>query len=102
MNLQGSVAPPRNDKIVLDIWYQWCHNVLMMNKANTTNDLPEGVLRSTYLPEDTLGGTSLKLTYENGWYVVSTLWQNLARRRSLDKAVGIYESIIMEGYHAKH
>ena len=60
-----------------------------------TNNLPEGILRSTYLPEDTLGGTKLFLSYEKQWYVVHTNWQNLARRRVLDKASQVYEAIVL-------
>lgn len=62
---------------------------------NKPTNLPEGVLRSTYLPTDTLGGSKLFLSYENGWYIVHTAWNNLTRRRTLDKAASVYESIIM-------
>lgn len=67
----------------------------MNNTTKFDSNLPEGVLRSTYLPEDTLGGTKLLLSYEKGWYVVHTNWQNLKRSRTLDKAAQVYESILM-------
>ena len=38
-------------------------------KRKPKSDLPEGILRSTFLPEDTLNGTKLMLSFENGWYV---------------------------------
>jgi hypothetical protein len=59
----------------------------------TSQNLPEGVLRSTFLPLDVRGGTRLFLSYENGWYIVHTRFENFARRRKLDPAVAIYESI---------
>jgi hypothetical protein len=56
-------------------------------------DLPEGVLRSTFLPMDVKNGTRLFLSYENGWYRVHTRFENFARRRMLKDAADIYESI---------
>lgn len=56
-------------------------------------DLPEGVLRSTYLPLEVKSGTKLFLSYENGWYRVHTRFENYARRRVLKDAVEIFESI---------
>ena len=66
-------------------------------KATREDDLPQGRLRSGFLPDSFLAGTAVFLDYENGWYVIRTRWQNLARRRKLDVAVKLFEDVQMYG-----
>ena len=62
---------------------------------NDTN-LPEGTLRSTFLPSDNRGGTKLNLTYRDGWYRVETRWERIGKRRKLDKAIELFEGTVNE------
>ena len=66
-------------------------------KVKPVDHLPEGRLRSGFLPDNFLVGTAVFLEYENGWYVVRTLWQNLARRRKLAVAAKLFEDVQMYG-----
>jgi hypothetical protein len=66
-------------------------------KVRTADPLPEGRLRSGFLPENFLAGTAVFLEYENGWYLVRTRWQNLARRRRLAVAAKLFEDVQMYG-----
>jgi len=56
-------------------------------QPTATAELPEGILRSSFLPEDCLAATALFLLYEKGWYIVGTRWQNLKHRRRLEDAL---------------
>jgi len=69
------------------------------SKAHQDSNLPEGILRSTYCPDDYLAGTALFLEYRNGWYLVTTRWQILKRRRSLEAAAKIFEAVSMYGHY---
>jgi hypothetical protein len=59
--------------------------------------LPEGRLRSSYLPEGEANGTALFLNYEKRWYVVSTRFQIFARRRKLADAAKLFERLELYG-----
>ena len=69
------------------------HSTKMERKDN----LPEGVLRSGFLPDNFLAGTALFLTYKRGWYFVGTRWQYLKRRRKLEVAVELFENLQLYG-----
>lgn len=66
-------------------------------KVKPEDPLPEGRLRSGYLPDNFLAGTAVFLEYENGWYIVRTRWQNLAKRRSLSVAAKLFEDVQLYG-----
>jgi hypothetical protein len=66
-------------------------------KPTIEDPLPEGRLRSSFLPEGDLAGTALFLEYENRWYIVRTRWQNLARRRRIEDAAKLFERLEMFG-----
>lgn len=57
-------------------------------------NLPEGVLRSSFLPLDQRAGTRLFLSYEKGWYRVHTRFENLFKRRTLQPAIDQFEGIL--------
>jgi len=76
--------------------YSQC-DLLRTPKTRTDSGLPEGLLRSSYLPEECLKGTAIFLSYEKGWYVIHSRWQNFARRRDIHKAIKLFEKIEMYG-----
>ena len=53
------------------------------------------VIRSTFLPEDLLGGTKLFCGYRDGWFIVYTRWQQLKRSRDIDKALKSFDDFSM-------
>lgn len=57
-------------------------------------NLPEGVLRSSFLPLEQRAGTRIYLSYENGWYRVHTKFENFFKRRTLEPAAELYEGIL--------
>lgn len=70
-----------------------------MKLATATNVIPksvqEGVLRSSFLPEDIRGGTRVFLSFERGWFVVHTRFETFARRRNLNEATSLFEKAEM-------
>ena len=66
-------------------------------KAQSENDLPEGVLRSSFMPDS---DTQIFLSYENGWYLIHTRFQTMKRKRSYDSAVKLFEAVEMYGRYA--
>src|SRR5712692_2951126 len=66
-------------------------------KPAIDDPLPEGRLRSGFLPENNLAGTGLYLEYENRWYIVRTRFQNLKRTRDLQKAILLFEHMELYG-----
>lgn len=58
------------------------------------NDLPEGTLRSAFLPLEVRNGTKLFLTYKNGWYRIHTRFENFKKFRSLEQAGAYYDGIL--------
>lgn len=58
------------------------------------DDLPEGILRSTYMPDSDV---QVFLSYENRWYIVHTRFQILKRKRNYQAAVSIFEKVEMWG-----
>jgi len=58
-------------------------------------NLPEGVLRSSFLPLEQRAGTRIYLSYENGWYRVHTNFENFYKRRTLEPAAEIFEGILL-------
>jgi hypothetical protein len=64
-------------------------------KGTAAENLPEGILRSTFLPEDTLSGTRLFLVYREGRYYVETRFQYFKRTKFYDKAVAYFEAVEM-------
>lgn len=61
--------------------------------TDATN-LPEGVLRSTFLPLEIRGGTKMFLSYENGKYVVHTRFETFKRSSCLQKAGDYYDDVL--------
>lgn len=61
------------------------------------NDPPEGVLRSSFLPDS---DTQVFLSYERGWYVIHTRFQTMKRKRNYDAAVKLFELVEMYGRYA--
>ena len=67
------------------------------SKVKPVDPLPEGVLRSGFLPEESLAGTKLFLSYKGGWYLIETRFQILKRRRKLDEAAKLFENCLFYG-----
>jgi hypothetical protein len=66
-------------------------------KEVKVDPLPEGRLRSGFLPEEYLAGTAVFLEYSKGWYRVCTRWQELKRRKRLEDAIKIFENVQLYG-----
>lgn len=53
------------------------------------------VIRSTFLPEDTLGGTRLFCGERGGWFIVFTRFEELKRSRNIDVALKWFDDFSM-------
>ena len=74
---------------------EYRREVISQIEPGVSSDLPTGVLRSTFLPMDTLGGAKLYLEFRDGLYIISASGQTLARRRKYEHACDVYESVLM-------
>jgi hypothetical protein len=82
-------------------YYERTHRVVVVGPAfvekKPEDSLPEGRLRSSFLPETDANGTALYLEYRNRWYVIETRFETLKRTRTLEKAVKIFERLELYG-----
>lgn len=92
----GIAAYNRGSRAIGDQLYPG-HVRYTASKPKPIDPLPEGILRSGYMPEESLGGTALFLSYKGGWYLIETRWQILKRRRSLDVAAKMFEKAQLFG-----
>lgn len=65
-----------------------------MAKGNIT-DLP--IIRSSFCAEGVLGGTNLFLAEDGHFFLVSTRFQIIGRRRRIEDAISLFERTLSGG-----
>jgi hypothetical protein len=77
------------------------HRVISIGPAfvpeKPIDPLPEGRLRSSFLPEFDANGTAIFLEYRNRWYVIESRFETYKRVRNLDKAIRLFERLELYG-----